>query len=64
MKRCLLFAGFDYYPSGGWNDFVESFDSFEQAVQVGKGLSPSLRCVYDWYHVIDRDGQFEWVAKG
>lgn len=31
MKRYLLFAYDDYYPSGGWNDFKGSFDSVEEA---------------------------------
>lgn len=31
MKRFLLFEFNDYYPIGGWNDFVGSFDSIEEA---------------------------------
>lgn len=27
MKRYLLFSGCDYYPSGGVEDFVRSFES-------------------------------------
>lgn len=30
MKRFLLFAYADYYPSGGMNDFVKDFDSIEE----------------------------------
>lgn len=31
MKRFLLFAGFNYYPEGGWSDFRGSFDTAEEA---------------------------------
>ncbi len=31
MKRYLLFNFSPYSPSGGWNDFVASFDSREEA---------------------------------
>ncbi|HUV85208.1 MAG TPA: hypothetical protein VMV86_05815 [Methanosarcinales archaeon] len=30
LKRYLLFAYDDYYPSGGMNDFVSSFDSLDE----------------------------------
>jgi len=30
-KRFLLFAGQNYYPDGGWHDFVKSFDTYEEA---------------------------------
>ena len=30
MKRYLLFAGDNYYPCGGWNDFEGSFDTKEE----------------------------------
>lgn len=30
MKRYLLFAGDDYYPSGGFEDFITDADSIEE----------------------------------
>jgi hypothetical protein len=27
----LLFAGYNYYPGGGMNDFVDEYDSIESA---------------------------------
>lgn len=30
-KRYLLFVFYDYYPSGGWDDFAGSFDTIENA---------------------------------
>ncbi len=49
MKRYLLFIGHDYYPCGGWDDFVGDFDSAEQAkVSIEYG---------DWWHIIDTADQ-------
>lgn len=47
MKRYLLFAGDNYYPSGGWGDFVDGFDSVEQAA-----LKLAERS-YDWFQIVD-----------
>lgn len=35
MKRYLLFCFDSYYPGGGWNDFVDSFDSVYEANKRG-----------------------------
>lgn len=32
----MVFAGFDFYPSCGANDFVGCFDNKETAIQEGK----------------------------
>jgi hypothetical protein len=45
MRQFLLFAGDHYYPSGGYNDFKESFDSIVEAEVAG--------AKYDWCHVVD-----------
>ena len=31
--RYLLFAGLDYYPSGGMNDFVKGSDDLEELIR-------------------------------
>jgi viroplasmin and RNaseH domain-containing protein len=49
MNRFLLFAGYDYYPAGGWGDFKGSFDSKEEAEEF---LSQSEEN-YDWDQIID-----------
>lgn len=49
LKQYLLFAGDNYYPCGGWGDFVEDFDSEVEAL---KWLAQSKE-KYDWYHVVD-----------
>jgi hypothetical protein len=30
MKRYLLFAGYQYYPDGGWEDFKGGFDTLQE----------------------------------
>ena len=44
-KRFMLFAGRNYYPSGGMDDYVRSFDTVEQAIS-NIGFN-------DWMHVLD-----------
>ena len=46
----FLFGGEDYYPSGGWGDFVKAFDTKEEAVEVGK---QEYERVGKWWHVVD-----------
>jgi hypothetical protein len=50
VKRYLLFSGDTYYPSGGWQDFVDSFDTQEEADARGR-IERSNG--HDWYHVVD-----------
>lgn len=42
----LLFAGYSYYPSGGWKDFRGCYPSIEEAKKVFTESS------YDWYHIV------------
>lgn len=47
LKRYLLFAGSTYYPTAGFGDFIESYDSWEDAIKEAE----TTRC--DWWQVID-----------
>lgn len=38
MKQFLLFGYDTYYPSGGWRDFKESYDTEEEANAAGRAL--------------------------
>lgn len=58
MKRYLLFAWDQYYPSGGWNDFIGCFDSFEEAQQF---LS-NINC--DEWQIIDNGTISQQGHKG
>lgn len=49
MKRYLVFAGDDYYPSGGWNDFRDDFDDIDAA----KTEARRLLSRYSWVQLID-----------
>lgn len=55
MKRFALFAGDHYYPDGGWLDFVDSFDTAEEAlkfvVEHQQTSKPHMR--WDWWSAID-----------
>jgi hypothetical protein len=47
MKRFLLFAGDEYYPAGGWEDFIESFST------VNGALAEAATLEADWFHIVD-----------
>lgn len=51
-SRFALFMGEHYYPSGGWGDFVASFDTIEEARR-----SLELALKEDQKHAVRR---FEW----
>lgn len=49
MKRFALFAYDTYYPTGGWNDFVDWFESVEAAVEaVNQEKPPAPRWRSEW----------------
>jgi hypothetical protein len=52
MKRWLAFAGMRYYPQPGLGDFVDSFDTFEQARTAALNARETF---YAWAMVCDRD---------
>lgn len=47
LKRYALFSGDYYYPTGGWDDLVDTFDTLEEA------LAAHTVEEYTWFHVID-----------
>ena len=60
MKRFALFAGSNYYPSGGWADFEGSFDSVEEAQKFVFSHDDEHRArygtpfpLYDWAQAVD-----------
>jgi hypothetical protein len=46
-KRFLVFVGHDAHPGGGWNDFIGSADTFDDAVAAAKAVD------YEWFQVVD-----------
>jgi hypothetical protein len=49
MNRYILFAGADYYPSGGWRDVVASYPTLEDALNIAAGITD------DWWHIVDAE---------
>ena len=49
MKRYLLFAGDEYYPIGGWEDFLGAYSSLEEANDRLFGTP----C--DWWQIVDSE---------
>lgn len=41
-----VFAGYNYYPCGGWNDFQGKYDSIADAKAF------LLDTKYDWWHIV------------
>lgn len=49
--RYMLFAGYNYYPEGGMNDFRGRFDTMVQAIQaIGAAHSR-----YEWFNILDTE---------
>jgi hypothetical protein len=49
-KRYLLFYGRQYYPLGGWEDFITSFDEVSDALTY-----LGTHSNFDWFQVVDAD---------
>ena len=43
----IVFAGDDYYPSGGWKDFIGTYRNEEEARKAVANLR------YDWWQIVD-----------
>ena len=59
MERYALFCGMNYYPSGGWGDFEQSFGSVEESEDYILNMSSKP----DWWQIIDLTTGKE-VAQG
>ena len=69
MKRYLLIAGHDYYPGAGTSNWVDSYDSYEEALNMVETMGENNygRCGYtigdmpcDWYEIVDLN---EWSPR-
>ena len=48
----MVFAGFLYYPGGGWEDFIGSCDTLEEARELRRAtLEENYQ--YSWSHIVD-----------
>ncbi len=59
LKRYLAFQGENYYPSGGWGDFVGSYSVLDNAIYRAKTMLEEDFNNYVpnevWWHVVDTD---------
>ena len=59
MKKFILFRGDKHYPIGGWDDYVGSFASLEEAVYHAENVFDDgdqekvFAMKYGWYHIVD-----------
>jgi hypothetical protein len=51
LKRFLVFSGEDFYPGGGWKDFVGSVDNIYDAMSLIIGAKG------DWSEIVDSTTQ-------
>lgn len=57
MKKYLIFGGDQYYPRGGWSDFIKDFETLESALDYIARLDSSV----DWIHIVNTSsGRVEW----
>jgi hypothetical protein len=52
-KRYLLFATDQYYPCGGWDDFVDSFADLEEAKAEAERQCSRIKYPRDFAQIID-----------
>lgn len=48
VKRYVVFSGGNYYPAGGWEDLIGSYDTLGEVRSVVADLYKR-----DWYHIVD-----------
>lgn len=48
-KRYILFGFYTYYPCGGMDDAIMSFDTLEELIEN------SSYCWYDYYNILDTE---------
>ena len=49
MKQFLLFGFDEFYPGGGWSDFISSHDTKEEAIIAIKEHTGNC----DYYQIVD-----------
>lgn len=67
LNVLLLFAGYEFYPEGGWLDAAGSFETIEQAIRSLENMAIDMVFVkanpYDWAHIVDaRTGEIVWAG--
>jgi hypothetical protein len=66
MKKFLLIAGDNYYPSMGTGNWIYTFASYEEAKQQVSEIEPYRNRIryrignreYDWFEIVNLD---DWI---
>lgn len=56
MNRYLLFAGTYYYPKGGFDDLIDSYDDLPRCIVMEHTLDSNEACNemgHSWLHIVD-----------
>ena len=53
MKPYLLIAGDDYYPSSRTGDWIDCYETKEEAGEKWEEISSKSKYRYDWYEIVD-----------
>lgn len=53
--KFLIFAGDEYYPSGGWEDFITTIDTLSNVHLYIDEIIKNNDHDYDWMHVVDME---------
>lgn len=54
QKDFLLFAGEAFYPGGGMMNYVNAYDTQDEAEAIAERLMGLTIGFIEWYHVVDR----------
>jgi hypothetical protein len=57
-NQFLLFGGDDFYPSGGWDDFICDQPTLSDAITTASQIDGK-----DWFHVVNlKTNKIEWKS--
>jgi len=52
----MVFGGYDWENQGGWNDFIKSFATIDEAKAKVKEFSTSGPYMFkDWFEIVDKE---------
>ena len=69
MKRYLAFYGDFYYPQGGIDDFIDDYDTIEEAKEAItkahlQNRKDDIKWEYAWCHIWDTETLKQVFSKG
>ena len=59
MTTYYVFAGYTYYPDGGWGDHHATFHTRPEAIAHAQELLTRSSWPRDWAHIV-ADGEIIW----